>query len=177
MYYVTGFYELSGVRARIGSSTKIHADVDVSADVIGAATGIPIGLQIGPFSDKRTLQATISMPETGIWAARFHQLDVGYIRKALEGQASLPATIRLRPDVTTHDDGLMAGTSEEGEPSDDEVLAGSNVQLAMAARLRIDDWVEEMDEDYGKGDKYDLKFGLAECAIKADAEASDEDDV
>src|SRR3569833_1637006 len=80
VYYVTGLYELSGVRARIGSSTKIHADGDVSADVIGAATGIRFWLHIGPFSDMRTFHATISMPETGIWAAQNHQHDKGYIR-------------------------------------------------------------------------------------------------
>ena len=176
VYCVTGLYELSGVRARMGSSSNINLDVGVRPEVMGAATGIPIGLQMGPFSDGKSLVATVAMAEPGIWAARFHQLDVGYLRGALEGQTSLPTTISLRPDVTDPGSGLMAGTAAEDERPDGEELAGSDVRSATVARLRINDLVEEMEDDYEDEDKYALAFDEAERRIEADAAESDEDD-
>jgi len=148
----------------------------VSPEVIGAATTIPIGLQIGPFSDGRSLKATIAMEETGIWAARFHQLDVGYIRSALEGRASILGAIKLRPDVTDPSSGLMAGQGADDESSDDKELEGLDVRSAMAVRLRIGDLVEEMEEEYEDDNEYNLAFDVAESRIEEDAALSDEDD-
>lgn len=172
VYCVTGFYELSGVRARIRSSNSTSLDVCVEP----GATGIPLGLQIGPFSDGKSLVATVSMQEPSIWAARFNQLDVEYLRSAIEGQTSLPETICLRADVTDPGGTLMAGTAAEDEGQSSKVLEGSDVRSATVARLHIHDGLEEMDEDYKDDDEYSLAFDVAERRIKADAEASDEDD-
>lgn len=179
VYCVTGFYELVDVRARISSSSE----ATVGFSVTPAPGVIPIGLEIGPFADGKSLKATYTEHGTGIWAARFHQLDVEYIRAALQGQPepSLPTTIRLRPDVTNPGGGIMAGRrQEEGKP-DNRVLVGGDVQLATAARLGLDEGVvEEMDEDYRDGDEYDNDFQTAEKMIRADAAADaaagDEDD-
>ncbi|KAH7139871.1 hypothetical protein B0J13DRAFT_527533 [Dactylonectria estremocensis] len=176
IYCVTGRYELTGVRARISSSSDVALDAVVSPEVIGAASGIPIGLQIGPFSDGKSLVATVAMPETGIWAARFHQLDVGYIRSALNSPASLPGVISLRPDVTDPSGGLMGGTDPDGEVLGDKELTGSDTLFATVARLRMQESVEEMEEDYMEEDDYAKLFDEAEQLIEEDAAASDEDD-
>lgn len=181
VYCVTGLFELRGVRARVGSSSDINLDLGVSAEMVGAATGIPIGLEIGPFSNNKYLAASVAMREPAIWAARFHQLDVEYIRGALEAELepSLPTTIRLRPDVTDPGRGLMGDTGKEDEESDGEaqVLVGSDVRSATGARLRMNDWVEEMSEDYCEEDEYSKTFAVAKHRIDEDAAASDEDDI
>ena len=181
VYCVTGLYELRGVRARVGSSSGINLDFGVSPEMVGAATGIPVGLEIGPFANNKYMEATVAIQEPAIWAARFHQLDVEYIRGALEAQPerSLPTTIRLRPDVTDPGRGLMGDTAEEDEESDGEaqVLIGSDVRSATGARLRMNDLVEEMSEDYCQEDEYSKAFDVAERRIDEDAAASDEDDI
>lgn len=176
VYCVTGIYELSGVRALMNSSSDIKVDVGVSPEVMAAAISIPMGLQIGPFSDGKSLVATVAISEPRVWAARFHQLDVGYLRRALEGQTSLPEIIQLRPDVTDPGGGLMTGTVTEDEEPDGKELAGSNVRSATVAKLHLLDLVEEMEDDYKDEDGYALAFNVAERKIEADAEASDADD-
>ncbi|KAL2127637.1 hypothetical protein VTI74DRAFT_10378 [Chaetomium olivicolor] len=182
VYCVTGLYELRGVRARVGSSSDISLDLGVSPELVGAATsGIPVGLEIGPFANSKYLAATVAIREPAIWAARFHQLDVEYIRGALEAQPtepSLPPTIRLRPDVTDPGRGLMGDTGEEDEESDGEaqVLVEPDVRSATGARLRMSDLVEEMSEDYCEEDEYSKAFDVAERRIDEDAAASDEED-
>ncbi|KAK3301889.1 uncharacterized protein B0T15DRAFT_563571 [Chaetomium strumarium] len=181
VYCVTGLFELRGVRARVGSSSDINLDLGVSAEMVGAPTGIPIGLEIGPFSNNKYLMASVAMRKPAIWAARFHRLDVEYIRGDLEAELKpgLPTTIRLRPDVTDPGRGLMGDTGEEDEElyGEAQVLVGSNVQLTTGARMRMNDAVEEMSEDYCEEDEYSKAFAVAKHRIDEDAAASDEDDM
>lgn len=93
--------------AKTKESRSGKGSLEASDKFIGATTGVPVGGKIGPFEGGKMLEANITMSGPNIWAARFHQLDVEYIKKVLH-DTSLPPklVIELYPDVTFMDRGI-----------------------------------------------------------------------
>ncbi|KAH7009343.1 uncharacterized protein B0I36DRAFT_356604 [Microdochium trichocladiopsis] len=140
--------------------------------VVGAAAGIPIGAEIGPFANGTSLKANIVMPGAAIWAARFHQLDVKYIKMAIEGRVELPNTIMLRTDMTYPGGVLMNDGPVRGE---NEEVDGVQVKEATAVRLRLSSLAEELTEGEPDG-SYSAALAEAENRLIRDEGDSEEDE-
>jgi hypothetical protein len=169
VYCVTGVYELAGVRSISSDSWNVSVDFKLEPLVLGAATGIPIGLEIGPFQNGKYLRANVVMPERNIWLAQFHQLKVEYLQMAVSGETPLPTRIDLRADVT-NPKGLMAG---QPTPAETKVLDGVEVRNATAVNIGLSSESPKEVEDEEDG-KYWESFEEAERRLERDAEDSSE---
>ncbi|KFY97540.1 hypothetical protein V500_02026 [Pseudogymnoascus sp. VKM F-4518 (FW-2643)] len=170
VYCVTGVYELTGVRSISSDSWNVSIDFNLEPLTLGAATGIPIGFEIGPFQNGEYLRANVAMPKMNIWMARFHQLNVEYLRMAASGETPLPTRIDLRPDVTYPRGGLMAG---EPTPAETKVLDGAEVLNATVVNVGLSESPEVVEDE--EDGKYWEAFEEAERRLERDAEDSSEE--
>ena len=171
VYCITGVYELAGARSISSDSWNVSVDFKLEPLVLGAATGIPIGLEIGPFQNGKYLKASVIMPEKSIWLAQFHQLNVEYLQMAASGETPLPTRIDLRPDVTYPRGGLMA---DQPIPVETKALEGVEVRNATAVNIGLSENLEEVQEE--EDGKYWEAFKEAERRLERDAEDSSEED-
>lgn len=107
VFCLTGYYEMSDVKARVQGNTAVASTVTVSSGIVAAASCIPVGGRIGPSSNGQTLQANISISGPCVWAARFHELKVDYIQMATAGMIDISRMITLLDDCTHPRGGLM----------------------------------------------------------------------
>jgi hypothetical protein len=173
VYCVTGVYELASVRSISSDSWNVSVDFKLEPLVLGAATGIPIGLEIGPFQNGEYLRANVVMPEKSIWLAQFHQLNVEYLQMAVSGETPLPTRIDLRPDVTNPRGGLMAG---QPPPAETKVLNGVEIRNATVVNVGLSESPEEVEDEGDGNGKYWEAFKEAERRLERDAEDSSEED-
>lgn len=171
VYCVTGIYELEGVRLISSNSWNVSIDFNLEPLILGAATGIPIGFEIGPFQNGKYLRANVVMPEKNIWFAQYHQLNVQYLQMAASGETPLPTRIDLRPDVTNPRGGLMA---DQPPPAETKVLDGVEVRSATAVNIGLSGSPEEVEDE--EDGTYWEAFKEAERRLERDAEDSSEDD-
>ncbi|OAP61371.1 hypothetical protein AYL99_03574 [Fonsecaea erecta] len=173
VFCVTGFYELEEVMARTDYSHTHSATLGVSSAVIGAATGVPIGGNIGPLKDGRSLKANVVLEEKSIWAARFHQLKVEYIQMATAATTTLPSTIMLYEDCT-HPRGALMNEPPVIEETRTVELE-EDISMADAARVgtRLEE-IEEIPDDADPGDNYWRAFEVAETRLMRAEEDSDD---
>lgn len=142
-----------------------------------ASGGFPIGGTIGPFANGRTLESQTTHPETGIWAARYHQLRVEYLQLATQETThpapsiGYPQNVQLKEDCTHPWGGLMSD-----EPFIKEtrvVLKPDEIRHATGFRTSVMPAEEVMDDDEPDSE-YWQAFGRAERMLEGiDEEDSD----
>lgn len=175
VYCCTGFYELRQTTARIIHGGKFSAELSVSPETIAIASGgVPVGGKIGPFANGQSLESNFSAPESGIWAARYHQLKVEYIQLATQGTTQPPRNIMLKPDCTHPRGGLMG----EGPVVEETrvVETSDEIRYAQGAVATLEEAKEI--EDQSVDDKYWEAFREAEERLerKYDAALDAEED-
>jgi hypothetical protein len=183
VYCLTGFYEFTDAVAKTEDGRSFNMTAGVSDTVMAAATTVPVGVTIGPFADRGTMAANIEVKGPAIWAARFHRLDVAFLKKATKGDKTLDptTTIELYPDATSAKHGLRASLRGEEETEVTEPIAwpedakkdGLKLSAADAATVAISE-AEELSEDDEDNiedrHKYWQTFAEAEIRVKQDVE-------
>ncbi|KAF5255947.1 hypothetical protein FOXYS1_13607 [Fusarium oxysporum] len=111
VYYVTGVYELDDAYAWVSRGSESTAGMGVDAAVMGLATGTPVGINIGPFEQSTQLTFRGQVKGRQVWAARFHQLRVDYVRQSVDSDLSIPSNIFLLDDETVGSGAVMGSES------------------------------------------------------------------
>ena len=160
VYCCTGFYELSQTTARIIRGGKLSTELSVSPEVAAIASGgVAIGGTIGPFSNGKSLNSTLSAPEAGIWAARYHQLKVEYLQIATQATTQLLQNIKLKPDCTDPRGGLMG---DDPKVKDTRVVEKpDDIRYAQGAIATLEE-AEEIEDQCQDYEKYWKAFQKAE---------------
>ncbi|KAK4982415.1 hypothetical protein LTR50_007745 [Elasticomyces elasticus] len=181
IYCLTGFYELERVSAKTDDSKSDSLEAGISSAVVGAATGVPVGLAIGPLANGKTIQADIFMPGPCIWAARYQQIDVEWRKETTQGKSPLPK-ITLRPEPVFSKYMVRAGpkrADQEAEESldptqsDAQVRKGDEMTIKLRGVDEVTDGMEEMDTEEEK--KYWKAFKKAEDRLLRQEEVDKED--
>lgn len=157
VYCLTGFYQLARARAR----SEIGA---ASTNVGIAAERVPGGLTIGPLNNGRYIECDTYMKDSNVWAAQFHQLDVKYFLRKIEGDpVKLPATIALLSDIS----GDM--TMSAGDVPDDgaTVLDGTGTKQANIADVGlVSEAVKEVEDESDESTRYWQVFDKAKGKLE-----------
>jgi hypothetical protein len=184
IYCVTGYYELTDACAKIIDSKEIGVEVGASSALIGATTGAPVGATLGPFEDGKTMKADISMPGPAIWAARFQQVNIDYLKISSRGDTTLPVTtIKLYRDITDPGKGVRGqkgrnnvSSAEVGVPgvqhahSPQNIEEQENIVSGNGVVVGIEDPEELSENDDAESDAaYWEAFNEAEeCIVQAE---------
>ena len=181
VYCVTGFYELTDAVAKTKNGWTGSLTAGVSGAVIGAATGVPIGGTIGPFANGKTIEADIRVDGPAIWAARFHQWDVEFLKMAAQPDAPLSRTINLYSDVTDPIDGVRKANAEtttreqiewpanpKKGPKRPKNLSGATMQLGEPSEIPEAE-EDSVDETYWKA------FATAERRVSKAVNRAEDD--
>ena len=171
VFCCTGYYQLSKVSANIKSEGNLSGKLGVSPAVVGAASGIPVGGTIGPFSNGQSLAANVTMAEPAIWAARFHQLKVEYLQIAEGTKTELSPNIMLKPDCTHPRGGLMG---DEPAVSETKVVEEPD-KIKYAQGVVTTSWTEaeEIGDDEELDGKYWEAFETSVSRLQDDDDADD----
>ena len=162
VYCVTGFYELVGARARSNIGNSNSASANVGSGIGTLIGGVPVGITIGPFENGRILECDTYMKGSNIWAARFHQLDVEYLRKKTGGEPPAPpSTISLLSDYSRRGDMVMGG--QEVQESGSTAVSDTDIQEANTVNIGLSEVVdEEVESDPTNTAEYWEVFDRAE---------------
>ncbi|KAI6779411.1 uncharacterized protein J7T54_005225 [Emericellopsis cladophorae] len=149
VYYVTGVYELDGAYGWVERGSDATAALGINGAAMGLATGMPSGFELGPFESSTHLAFKSQVKGRQVWAARFQQLRVDYVRQSNEDDPCIPSNIFLLADETVGRNAVMGSDSPVEEKL---VVEGDRSITANAADLGLRDSVEELTD--GEEDAY-----------------------
>jgi hypothetical protein len=166
IYCVTGLYELDGAYAWIDNGSETALSTSIDSATMGVASGIPIGLQLGPFAASDSLTCNMYLKGKHVWAARFHQLDVSYVRQGADMDAFIASHISLLYDVTIPGEAIMGSDS----PINGKIVCqGDDSIEANGADVLMIGEIEELTDN--ESDEYWL--ALEEAMQELEGEADD----
>jgi len=171
IYCVTGVYELEGAHAWVerSSETSIVAGIDDIS--MGLTTGVPLGFRVGPFQSSTHMTCNVHVKGRQVWAARFHQLKVGYVRQGNASDTRIPSNIVLLVDATVPGEAIMGSDSPVKEK---QVCEGRDSINANGADVEMASDIEEFS---GEGeDEYWLAWDEAVQKLEGEAEDRLEDE-
>lgn len=100
IWLLTGLYVLEGARTVVRKNASTDVDVGVSADLVGALSGVPVGGSVSlGVGDSWELQ--MEMEEEHVWAAQYRLLDARYLSSSSKNtkEVVLPVTMSLYKDI------------------------------------------------------------------------------
>lgn len=164
---MTGVYELEDAHAWVERGSEKTG----SGNFDGETTGlVPLSLRAGPFQSGNHLTFNIQVKGKQVWAARFHQLKLDYVRQS-SSETRIPSNIVLLADTTVAGEEIMGADSPVEEK---QVCEGNDSIRANGADLALSSDIEEFE---GEGtDEYRAAWNEAVQKLEHEARFRLEDE-